>query len=152
MFVFRVWYDLNETIPLQMQQNTWRCKANSHRYSCLGTASSSFLYILTMGSIKDAGCWKNRNSVLGKNPLYSFLIIKVDTLRETSFLFLHRPKQSQKRQREFTISMRWQPTCSTLGTSHSQTISSYWKHQWDNVVKLNLVEKGTRQNVLAVPL
>lgn len=33
------------------------------------SASSPFLYILTMGSVMDAGCSKNRNLVLQENPL-----------------------------------------------------------------------------------
>lgn len=35
-----------------------------------------FIYILTLAHIRHAGCWKNRNSVLGRNQLYSLLIIK----------------------------------------------------------------------------
>lgn len=72
MFIFRDWYVLKETIPLQMQPNTWRCKANSHMYPWLGTASGSSLCILTMGPIRDAGCWKNSNSLLERTHYIPF--------------------------------------------------------------------------------
>ena len=79
-------------MPLQMQPNTWRCKSDAHRCPWLGIAFGLLLCTLTMGPTRDAGCWKKRKSVWGGNPLYSFLIIKGDTLRETASFFLHRPK------------------------------------------------------------
>lgn len=52
-----------------MQAHNWRCKADSHRYPWLGTASSPVLYMLTVGPILDAGCCKNRDLILQGNPL-----------------------------------------------------------------------------------
>lgn len=119
----------------------------------LGTASSPFLCILTMGPIIDAGCCKNRNLVLQGNPLI-FLSDYNGRYSEANSTFFSAEIQAwrcQKWWQELSISMRWQPTCSTLSTSHTQTISSYCKHQWDSATKLNLAEKGSKQNVLAVP-
>jgi len=52
---------------------------------------------------------------IGGNPLYSLLTIKQDTLRETAFLFLHRPKHEEARKDK-------QNSAHML---HTPTVSSY---------------------------
>lgn len=153
MIMFRHWHDFIETSTFKMQAHTWRCKTDWHRYPSLGTASSPFLYTPTMGPIMDAGCCKKRNLVLQGNPLIP-LSHYYGRYSEVNSIFVSAEIQAgrcQKLWQELSISMRWQPTCSTLSTSHTQTISSYCKHQWDSATKLNLAEKSSKQNVLAVP-
>lgn len=135
MFLFRHWCDFIETSPFKMQAHTWRWKVDSHRYPWLGTASSPSLHILTTGPIRDAGCCKNRNLVLQGN-LLTFLSDSNRRYSEANSIFVSAEIQAwrcQKWWQELSISMRRQPTCSTLSASHTQTISSYCKHQSETV-------------------
>lgn len=155
MFLFRHWGDFIETSPFKMQAHTWRWKADSQRYPQLGTASCPFLHILTTGPIRGAGCCKNRNLVLPGNPLI-FLSDYNGSYSEANSIFVSAETQAwrcQKWWQELSISMR----CQSAHMLHTQcfTHSDYFQllqaSEWDSATKLNLVEKGGRQNVLAVP-
>lgn len=136
MFLFRHWCDFIETSPFKMQAHTWRWKADSHRYHgwVLHPVHFSIYWPRAPLGMQDAartGTWYCQGTLL-----YSFLIIMGATLRQTAFLSLQKHRHEDVRNDDKNSAFQWgvsQPTCSTLSASHTQTISSYCKHQSETV-------------------